>query len=337
MHVLLTGGTGYIGSHIAVALVDAGHAVTLLDNFANSKPAVLDRLRAITGTELDFVEADVTDRGALDATFTGRGIEAVIHLAGPKSVAESVARPLHYYRVNVGGTATLCEAMSDHGVRNLVFSSSATVYGIPVELPLTEASPLDAINPYGRSKLIVDAQLLPDIHAADPAWNILVLRYFNPVGAHSSGQIGEDPSGPPANLVPFITQVAVGRRLELAVFGTDYDTRDGTAIRDYIHVVDLAEGHVAAVEHLATGPGLAVYNLGTGTGSTVLEVIAAFEAATGRTIPRRYAERRPGDAPAAWCDPAKAAADLGWRATRSLEEMCRDAWRWQSQNPDGYP
>ncbi len=335
VRILLTGGTGYIGSHITVELAGAGHDVVLLDDLSNSKPAVLDRLAGLVGHRPDFLEIDVTDEQALERAFTAQSFDAVIHLAGPKSVEESNERPLDYYRVIVGGLAALCRVMDRHDVRRLVFSSSATVYGIPEALPLTEDSPLGAINPYGRSKLVGE-QLLADLHTADPRWHILVLRYFNPVGAHPSGRIGEDPRGAPRNLLPYITQVAVGKRDELTVFGTDYPTRDGTAIRDYIHVVDLAAAHVAAADRLASGAELAIYNIGTGQGSTVLEVVAAFEEAAGITIPRRLARRRPGDGPAAWTDATKAQRELDWRARRTLLEMCADAWRWQSRNPDGY-
>lgn len=335
MRILLTGGTGYIGSHTSVALVDAGHEVTLLDNFANSKPAVLDRLRAITGNKVDFFEADVTDPTALSEIMKQRTFDAVIHLAAPKAVGESVERPLYYYANGVGGTITLLQVMADHGIHNIVYSSSATVYGLSDQLPYTEGAPTTAVNPYGRTKLMCEGILL-DLHRSDVRWNALSLRYFNPVGAHPSGLIGEDPQGVPANLVPFLAQVAVGRRPVLGIFGNDYATPDGTGIRDYIHVMDLAEGHVAAVESLAANPGYDVINLGTGTGVSVLQMVAAFERVTGQSIPAEVVARRPGDVPASYADVSKADRLLDWRATRGLDEMIADVWRWQSRNPSGY-
>ncbi len=335
MRILITGGTGYIGSHTAVALVDAGHDVTLLDNFANSKPAVLDRLSTITGEKMDFFEADATDMTALADVMWQRTFDAVIHFAAPKAVGKSMERPLYYYANGVGGTITLLQAMADHGIHNIVYSSSATVYGFGDHLPYTEEAPTAAVNPYGRTKLMCE-EILRDLHRSDVRWNALSLRYFNPVGAHPSGLIGEDPQGVPANLVPFLAQVAVGRRPMLRVFGDDYATPDGTGIRDYIHVMDLAEGHVAAVENLATNPGYDVINLGTGTGISVLQMVAAFERETGRSIPTEVVARRPGDVPASYADVSKAARVLGWRATRSLDEITADVWRWQSRNPSGY-
>lgn len=335
MRILLTGGTGYIGSHTAVALVEAGHQVTLLDNFSNSKPAVLERLEQITGVTMDFFETDVTDGAALDRVMGQRSFDATIHFAAPKAVGESIERPLHYFENGVGGTVTLLRVMDRHAVRNLVYSSSATVYGLSDDLPYTEDAPTSAINPYGRTKLMCE-EILNDVCQSDEQWNVIALRYFNPVGAHPSGLIGEDPQGVPANLMPFISQVAVGRRQTLTIFGDDYPTPDGTGVRDYIHVVDLAEGHVAAVEHLATDPGYEVINLGTGSGVSVRELVAAFERASGIPIPIEVAGRRPGDGPASYADASKAAAVLGWRATRTLDEMTADVWRWQSQNPDGY-
>lgn len=335
MKILLTGGTGYIGSHTAVALLAAGHDVTLLDNFSNSKPAVLDRLRDITGVVMDFFEADVTDEHAIAEIMKQRSFDAAIHFAAPKAVGESMAMPLYYFHNGVGGTVTLLQVMADHGVRNVVYSSSATVYGFSDELPLREDAPTVVVNPYGRTKLMCE-EILQDLTNSDDRWNAIALRYFNPVGAHPSGLIGEDPQGVPANLMPFITQVAVGRRPELTIFGNDYDTPDGTGVRDYLHVMDLAEGHVAAVEHLATRPGYEVVNLGTGEGISVMQMVDAFERASGKPIPTRVAARRPGDGPASYADPSKAAEVLGWRASRSLDEMCADAWRWQSQNPNGF-
>ncbi len=336
MHILLTGGTGYIGSHTAVELIAAGHRLTLLDDFSNSKPAVLDRLKTITGEEIDFFEIDVTDEQALHALMERRSFDAVIHLAAPKAVEESVRRPLHYYHNGVGGTVALCRAMDEHGIRNLVYSSSATVYGIPERLPVTETSPLSVINPYGRTKLISE-DILQDLSRSDERWHIISLRYFNPVGAHPSGLIGEDPQGTPRNLMPYIAQVAVGRREVLEVFGDDYPTRDGTPIRDYLHVVDLARGHVAAMEHLPAAAGYDVFNLGTGSGVTVLELVDAFRRASGRGIPHRIGERRAGDATELWADCTKAERVLGWKATRTIDEMCSDTWRWQEMNPNGFP
>jgi UDP-glucose 4-epimerase len=335
MKILLTGGTGYIGSHTAIALIEAGHNVTLLDNFSNSKPAVLDRLEQITGVAMDFFEVDVTDEPALDKVMAERSFDAAIHFAAPKAVGESIARPLHYYANGVGGTVTLLRVLKDHGIRNIVYSSSATVYGLSDDLPYKEDAPTAVINPYGRTKLMCE-EILRDLYQSDQRWNTVVLRYFNPVGAHPSGLIGEDPQGVPANLMPFVAQVAVGRRPALTIMGDDYPTPDGTGVRDYIHVLDLAEGHVAAVEHLANDPGYDVINLGTGAGVSVKEMVAAFERAAGVSIPIEIAGRRPGDGPASYADASKAADVLGWTATRTLDEMTADVWRWQSQNPDGY-
>ena len=336
MRILLTGGTGKIGSHTAVALIEAGHDVTLLDNLSNSKPAVLDRLQQITGVAMDFFEADVTDEVALDKVMSERTFDAAIHFAAPKAVGESIERPLHYYQNGVGGTVTLCRVMDRHNVTKIVYSSSATVYGLAEDLPLKEDAPTQIINPYGRTKLMCE-EILSDLHNSNPQWNVVALRYFNPVGAHPSGLIGEDPQGVPANLVPFLAQVAVGRRPHLAVYGDDYPTPDGTGVRDYIHVLDLAEGHVAAVEYLESNPGYDVINLGTGDGVSVREMVDAFEAAAGIHIPTEVVARRPGDTAASWADASKAAEVLGWTAHRTLEQMVADVWRWQSQNPDGYP
>ncbi|MCP3993495.1 MAG: UDP-glucose 4-epimerase GalE [bacterium] len=335
MKILLTGGTGYIGSHTAVALMSAGHDVTLLDNFSNSKPAVLDRLREITGKPMDFFEADVTDGDAIAEVMKQRSFDGAIHFAAPKAVGESMQKPLHYFAIGVGGTVTLLQVMADHGVRNIVYSSSATVYGLSDDLPYTEDAPTSVINPYGRTKLMCE-EILQDVCQSNERWNAVALRYFNPVGAHASGLIGEDPQGVPANLMPFIAQVAVGRRDALTIFGDDYPTPDGTGVRDYIHVLDLAEGHVAAVEHLASNPGYDVINLGTGSGVSVREMVDAFARAAGVPIPTKMAGRRPGDGPASYGDATKAAQVLGWQATRTLDEMCEDVWRWQSQNPNGY-
>lgn len=335
MRVLVTGGAGYIGSHICLELLEAGHDVTVVDNLANGKREALRRVEALAQRPLDLFTADLSHKDDLSAAFSGPGIDAVIHCAGLKAVAESVTEPLRYYANNVAGTVALCEAMQRHGVGRLVFSSSCTVYGDAATVPITEELPPAPVNPYGRTKRMIE-QLLTDLQAADPAWDVTLLRYFNPAGAHASGSIGEDPAGVPDNLFAFISQVAVGRRPELRVFGNDYPTPDGTGVRDYIHVVDLASAHVRALEP-AEGPSLRVYNLGTGRGYSVLEVVDAFERASGRKIPYVIAARRPGDVARACADPSRAHAELGWRARRDLHEMCRDAWRWQSQNPNGYP
>ncbi len=335
MRILVTGGAGYIGSHTCLELLRAGHEVVVVDNLCNSKAEALRRVQELAGRPLVFHRIDLLDRTALDAAFVGPKIDAVIHFAGLKAVGESVTIPLRYYHNNLTGTLMLCEAMQAHGVRNLVFSSSATVYGDPATVPITEAMPLSATNPYGRSKLMIE-EILRDLHVSDAAWNIALLRYFNPVGAHASGRIGEDPNGIPNNLLPFVAQVAVGKLPELKVFGNDYPTPDGTGIRDYIHVTDLALGHLAALDRLTANPGVVPYNLGTGRGYSVLEVVAAFEQTIGRKIPYRFVKRRPGDIAACYADPAKARAELGWEATRGLAEMCADAWRWQSNNPRGY-
>jgi UDP-glucose 4-epimerase len=334
--ILVTGGAGYIGSHTCVALLDAGHDVVVVDNFANSSPRAIDAVRRVTGRDLAVVDADVADAGALDAVFAAHPVDAVIHFAGLKAVGESVAEPLRYYRNNLGSTYELVDAMERHGVERLVFSSSCTVYGDPDRVPLTEDTPLDAKSPYGRTKLFIE-HLLRDVAAARPSWHVSVLRYFNPVGAHASGELGEDPRGIPNNLMPFLMQVAVGRRDHLSVYGGDYPTRDGTCVRDYIHVVDLAAGHLAALAALdAEGPGWHAYNLGTGVGSTVLEVVAAASEAVGRDLPYRIVDRRPGDVVQVYADPSRAARALGWRATRDLRDMCRDHWRWQSSHPWGF-
>jgi UDP-glucose 4-epimerase len=334
--ILITGGAGYIGSHTCVELLRAGHEIVVVDNLGNSRKESLRRVTELTGRSFPFVEADVRDRAALDALFRAHDVDSVIHFAGLKAVGESVAKPLLYWDNNVCGTVTLLEAMSAACVKTLVFSSSATVYGDPATVPIREDFPVGSpTNPYGRSKLVVE-QVLTDLETADPAWRIAVLRYFNPVGAHESGRIGEDPRGIPNNLMPYISQVAVGRREALNVFGNDYPTPDGTGVRDYLHVVDLAVGHVKAVEKLGEGPGIHVWNLGTGRGCGVLEVVHAFEKASGRAIPTRIVPRRPGDIAQCWADPSKAERELGWKALRGLDEMCADSWRWQESNPNGF-
>jgi len=333
--VLLTGATGYIGSHTWLALLEAGFDVVGLDNFSNSSPQVLPRLAGLAGQTPRFVQANVNDAAALDALFTRERIDAVVHFAAFKAVGESTQQPLAYYANNLGGLMTLCDAMQRHGVVTLVFSSSATVYGDPQELPIPESAPLSATNPYGATKLMSE-DILRDIERADTRWRIALLRYFNPVGAHASGSIGEDPRGTPNNLMPYVSQVAVGKRARLQVFGNDYDTPDGTGVRDYIHVLDLAEGHVAALRHLLeTGRGLTV-NLGTGRGYSVLELVRAFEQASGRPVPFDIVARRPGDVAACYADASLARSLLGWQATRALTTMCEDAWRWQRDNPQGF-
>ena len=332
--ILVTGGAGYIGSHTVVALLGAGHEVTVVDNFCNSAPAVPERIARIAGRMPVFVKADVRDRAALQSLLQARHYDAVIHFAGLKAVGESVAEPLRYYDNNVGGSLTLFETMAQYGLRTVVFSSSATVYGDPASVPIREDFPVAPTNPYGRSKLMVE-DILREAAAADPRWRVALLRYFNPVGAHESGLIGEDPNGVPNNLMPFISQVAVGRREALSVWGDDYPTPDGTGVRDYIHVVDLARGHLAALEHLPAS-GVLTVNLGTGRGYSVLEMVRAFEQASGRQVAYRIAARRPGDIAACYADPALAAERLGWRAELDLSRMCADTWRWQSLNPRGY-
>ena len=338
MRVLVTGGAGYIGSHTCLELLNANHQVTVIDNLCNSSEEALQRVITISGKELAFFRIDLLDQEGIEAIFKENRFDAVIHFAALKSVGESVAKPLAYYNNNLGGTFTLCAAMERHSVRHLVFSSSATVYGTPKSLPLTEsaATPIDEItNPYGRTKLISE-HILRDWQSARPIMNVALLRYFNPVGAHPSGKIGEDPNGIPNNLLPYVSQVAVGKLEKLGVFGSDYETPDGTGIRDYIHVVDLAQGHVLALEQLVENPGVVTYNLGTGKGYSVLEVVKAFEGACGRTIPYELLDRRPGDIAACYADPSLAKSELGWSAERGIDEMCADSWRWQSENPNGY-
>jgi len=334
--ILVTGGAGYIGSHTNVELLEAGYDVIVLDNLSNSQYTAIERVEEITGRKIEFIQADLRDKEATAAVFDRHSIDAVIHFAGLKAVGESVHIPIPYYQNNIGGTLNLLEAMNDSGTRNLVFSSSATVYGEPARLPITEDFPVSATNPYGRSKLIIE-EMLADVYVSDPSWNIARLRYFNPVGAHESGRIGESPNDIPNNLMPYISQVAVGRLEKLSVFGDDYPTHDGTGVRDYIHVVDLARGHIKALEKLAQDPGLVTYNLGTGQGYSVLDMVRAFEKASGRRIAYKIAPRREGDIATCYADPGLAARELGWKAEKGIEEMCADTWRWQQQNPDGYP
>jgi UDP-glucose 4-epimerase len=336
MKILVTGGAGYIGSHTCVELLQAGYEVTVVDNLSNSKEESLKRVQELAGRSLAFHKVDLLDRNGLEAVFTETSVDAVIHFAGLKAVGESVAKPLDYYHNNITGTLVLLETMQKFKVRNLVFSSSATVYGDPHTVPITEDFPTGGTtNPYGRTKLMIE-EICRDLHVADSNFNVALLRYFNPVGAHESGRIGEDPNDIPNNLLPYISQVAVGKLKELSVFGNDYPTHDGTGVRDYIHVVDLALGHLRALEKLQTDPGVVVYNLGTGQGYSVLEMAAAFAKTSGREVPYRIVDRRPGDIATCYADPGKARSELHWTATRGLEEMCRDAWRWQSENPDGY-
>lgn len=335
MKVLLTGGAGYIGSHTAVECLEAGHEVVVFDNLSNSSVKSLDRVAKITGRQAAFVEGDIRDRAALRRLFERHTIDAVVHFAGLKAVGESVEKPLLYYDNNIGGSVALFEVMAEAGVKTVVFSSSATVYGDPASVPITEEFSLSATNPYGRSKLVIE-EILRDVAHADEGWTVALLRYFNPVGAHASGLIGEDPRGIPNNLMPYIAQVAVGRRPHLNVFGGDYPTPDGTGVRDYIHVVDLARGHLAALNRMQALKGVHTWNLGTGRGVSVLEMVRAFEAASGRPVPYHIVARRPGDVAQCWADPSRAAHDLGWRAIHDLARMCEDTWRWQSGNPEGY-
>lgn len=336
MKILVTGGAGFIGSHTVVELAAEGHDVVILDNLCNASRKVLGRLKEITGKEFPFYEADIRDRGELTRIFREEKPEAVIHFAGLKAVGESVRLPWEYYENNIGGTLTLLDVMRGNDCRNIIFSSSATVYGDPAEIPITEACPKGTCtNPYGWTKSMLE-QVLTDMQKADPAWNVVILRYFNPIGAHKSGRIGENPGGIPNNLMPYITQVAVGRLEKLHVFGNDYNTPDGTGVRDYIHVVDLAKGHVSALKKLAPGSGLSVYNLGTGIGYSVLDIVRNFEEATGIAIPYVIDERRPGDIAVCYSSAEKAREELGWKAENGIREMCEDAWRWQSGNPNGY-
>lgn len=336
MRILVTGGAGYIGSHTCIELLNAGYEVVVLDNLYNSSEKALERVKQITGKDLTFYEADILDKEALEKIFDKEQIDGVIHFAGLKAVGESVAKPLEYYHNNMTGTFNLCDVMRKHGCKNIIFSSSATVYGDPAFIPITEECPKGKItNPYGQTKGMLE-QVLTDLWVADHEWNVVLLRYFNPIGAHESGLIGEDPKGIPNNLVPYIAQVAVGKLECLGVFGNDYDTPDGTGVRDYIHVVDLAKGHVKAMKKLEPGSGVSIYNLGTGNGYSVLQVVKAFEKACGKEIKYVIKPRRAGDIATCYCDASKAKRELGWEAEKGIEEMCADSWRWQSMNPNGY-
>ncbi|QUI25853.1 UDP-glucose 4-epimerase GalE [Vallitalea pronyensis] len=335
MHILVTGGAGYIGSHTVVQLLHAGYEVIIVDNFSNSKPESIKRIQELAGKSVTFYEVDLLDTEALEKVFKAHTLEAVIHFAGLKAVGESVSIPIKYYHNNITGTLVLCELMKKYQVKKMVFSSSATVYGMHNVSPLTEDLPLSTTNPYGSTKMMIE-QILQDIHVSDPSFSIALLRYFNPIGAHASGRIGEDPNGIPNNLMPYITQVAIGKREKLSIYGNDYNTHDGTGVRDYIHVEDLANGHLKALEKVITSPGIDAYNLGTGKGVSVLDVVHNFEKATGVTIPYTITPRRPGDIATCYADPSKALSALGWKAKKSLEDMCRDSWRWQTNNPNGY-
>ena len=336
MAVLVTGGAGYIGSHTVVELQNAGYDVVVLDNLSNASEKALDRVSKITGKPVKFYKADILDRDALNNIFDKETIESCIHFAGLKAVGESVVKPWEYYENNIAGTLTLVDVMRKNNVKNIIFSSSATVYGDPAQIPITEECPKgQCTNPYGWTKSMLE-QVLTDIQKADPEWNVMLLRYFNPIGAHKSGTIGENPNGIPNNLMPYITQVAVGKLKELGVFGNDYDTPDGTGVRDYIHVVDLAKGHVKALKKIEENPGLAIYNLGTGKGYSVLDIVKNFEAATGVKIPYVIKPRRAGDIATCYCDASKTEKELGWKAENGIREMCEDSWRWQSNNPQGY-
>lgn len=336
MAILVTGGAGYIGSHTCIELLNEGYEVVVVDNLCNSCEESLKRVEEITGKTVKFYEADLLDRDALEKIFAAEKVESVIHFAGLKAVGESVQKPLEYYHNNITGTLILCDVMRNHGVKNIVFSSSATVYGDPAFIPITEECPKGVCtNPYGWTKSMLE-QILTDLHTADAEWNVVLLRYFNPIGAHKSGKIGENPKGIPNNLMPYITQVAVGKLKCLGVFGDDYDTPDGTGVRDYIHVVDLALGHVKAIKKLEDKEGVSIYNLGTGNGYSVLQMVKAMEKACGHEIPYEIKPRREGDIATCYADPSKAKRELGWEAQRGLDEMCEDSWRWQSQNPNGY-
>lgn len=335
MAILVTGGAGYIGSHTCVELLNAGYEVVVVDNLCNSSSESLRRVKELTGKDFKFYQIDLLNREDLANVFKQNKIEAVIHFAGLKAVGESVRLPLRYYHNNVTGTLVLCELMQEYGVKRIVFSSSATVYGISEQVPISEDAPLGATNAYGRTKLMIE-EIMQDMYVSDPIWSIAILRYFNPIGAHSSGRIGEDPNGIPNNLMPYITQVAAGGLKELQIYGNDYPTLDGTGVRDYIHVVDLAQGHLKALEKVMSTTGVEAYNLGTGQGYSVVEMVAAFERVTGRRIPYKMTDRRPGDIGICYSNPTKAERELGWIAEKGIDEMCLDAWRWQSNNPHGF-
>lgn len=336
MNILVTGGAGFIGSHTLIELVEAGHTPVVVDNLSNSSPKAIERVEKIVGKTIPFYNVDIRDREGLEKVFAENTFDCCIHFAGLKAVGESVQKPWEYYENNIGGTLVLVDVMRKHGCKNIIFSSSATVYGAPETMPITEDCPKGTVtNPYGWTKYMLE-QVLSDIQKADPEWNVVLLRYFNPIGAHKSGTIGEDPNGIPNNLMPYITQVAVGKLPQLGVFGNDYPTHDGTGVRDYIHVVDLAKGHVCALQAIAKKCGLGIYNLGTGQGYSVLDLVKAFEAATGVKVPYVIKPRRSGDVAECWSDPSKAAKELGWKAQYGVQEMCEDAWRWQKNNPNGY-
>ena len=336
MNILVTGGAGFIGSHTLIELCEAGHCPVVVDNLSNSSPKAIERVEKITGKTIPFYNVDIRDREGLEQVFAQHTFDCCIHFAGLKAVGESVQKPWEYYENNIGGTLVLVDVMRKHGCKNIIFSSSATVYGAPETMPITEDCPKGTVtNPYGQTKSMLE-QVLTDIQKADPEWNVVLLRYFNPIGAHQSGTIGEDPNGIPNNLMPYITQVAVGKLPQLGVFGNDYPTHDGTGVRDYIHVVDLARGHVCALKAIEEKCGLGIYNLGTGQGYSVLDLVQAFEKATGVKVPYVIKPRRSGDVAECWSDPSKAAKELGWKAQFGVEEMCADAWRWQKNNPNGY-
>ena len=336
MNILVTGGAGFIGSHTLIELIAAGHNPVVVDNLSNASPEAIHRVEKIVGQPIPFYEVDIRDREGLEKVFAQHTFDCCIHFAGLKAVGESVQKPWEYYENNIGGTLVLVDVMRKHGLKNIIFSSSATVYGAPETMPITEDCPKGTVtNPYGQTKSMLE-QVLTDIQKADPQWNVVLLRYFNPIGAHKSGTIGEDPNGIPNNLMPYITQVAVGKLQQLGVFGNDYPTHDGTGVRDYIHVVDLAKGHVCALKAIENKCGLGIYNLGTGQGYSVLDLVQAFEKATGVKVPYVIKPRRSGDVAECWSDPSKAAKELGWKAQFGVEEMCADAWRWQKNNPNGY-
>lgn len=335
MKILVTGGAGFIGSHAAVELLENGYEIVVVDNLSNSQIESIQRVKELTGKDFPFYEVDLLDAESLDTIFVNNGIDAVMHFAGLKAVGESVEMPLAYYHNNITGTLILCEAMKKHSVKNIVFSSSATVYGNPDRVPIDESFPLSATNPYGRTKLMIE-EILRDLHVSDPTWRIAILRYFNPIGAHESGRIGENPTGIPNNLMPYITQVAIGKREQLQVFGNDYDTHDGTGVRDYIHVVDLVKGHLKALQYLEANEGIETFNLGTGTGYSVLDLVGSFSEVTSTEIPYKIVDRRPGDIGVCYANPDKAKTVLGWKAEKDLKEMCKDSWKWQSQNPNGF-